>query len=160
MPRHLARPDGRLRPGLLALAGLGIAGTAAELGIERHWDSFEQLIPWAALLVAALALIGLVFRASTLALWLARIVAVALVAIATVGIWRHIHANFETAPLDFRYSERWETMSFFDQLRAAAGGAVGPAPVLASGILAQVGLALGLATIGLPASGAGGDASA
>ena len=51
-----AAAAGLIRRVLLALAAAGILAVAFELGSARHWDSTVQLVPWAALLVAAVAL--------------------------------------------------------------------------------------------------------
>ena len=139
-----------LRTALLLIAGAAIAGTALELAIERHWQNLEQWYAWLALAIAAAGLIALLVWPGNLGVWFARLCAAIAMAMAAVGVWRHIHANYETAPLDFRYSERWDTMAFADQLWAVVSGDVGPSPILASGVLALIGLALGAATLGLP----------
>lgn len=135
---------------LLAIAALGIAGSGAELAIERHWQSLEQMLAWLALAVAAVGLFAILGRGRRGGLWLARLCAVVAIAFAAVGVWRHVNANYQTAPLDFRYETRWNGMSETERLWAVLSGAVGPAPILASGILATIGIALGAATIGIP----------
>jgi len=52
---------GVLRGGVLLLGGLGLLGTTAQLTLDRHWDSFEQLIPWLAIALNVVAF-GLVVR--------------------------------------------------------------------------------------------------
>jgi hypothetical protein len=138
-----------LRLSLLAIAALGIAGTAAELAIERHWQNLEQWYAWLALAIVTAGLIAMLrrWRAS---LWFARLCAVIAIAFAVVGVWRHINANYETAPLDFRYETRWDDMSVRERLWDVVTGEVGAAPILASGVLATIGIALGAATIGVP----------
>lgn len=138
-----------LRLSLLAIAVLGLGGTAAELVLERHWHGLEQLLPWVALALATVGLFALVTRPRG-GLWLARLCAVIVIAFAVVGIWRHLNANYEAAPLDRRYEDRWADMSQTERLRDVFIGRVGPAPILASGVLATIGIALGAATIAAP----------
>jgi hypothetical protein len=144
-----ARTVAALRLALLAIAALGIAGTAAELVIERHWHSLGQWYAWLALAIAAAGLAAIVrrWRAS---LWFARLCAVITIAFAVIGVWRHVNANYNAAPLDFRYENRWDGMSVTERLFDVVTGKVGPAPILASGVLATIGIALGAATIGVP----------
>jgi len=44
-----------VRRGLYALTVIGILATAFELATVRHWLDIEQLIPWVALVVLAIA---------------------------------------------------------------------------------------------------------
>jgi hypothetical protein len=44
------------REGLFALGWLGLAGTDAQLVLDRHWSSFAQLPPWLALVATGFAL--------------------------------------------------------------------------------------------------------
>lgn len=71
---------------------------------------------------------------------------------AVVGVWQHVQANYDTAPLDARYADRWETMSVSQRWWEVAKGSVGPAPMLASGVLLYIGVALASATSGLGGS--------
>jgi hypothetical protein len=148
-PPDEARP---LRLALLALAGLGLLGTAVELVLERHWDGLEQLIPWPFLAIGTVSLILLVVHPGRGTVRVARMLATALFIGASVGIWRHVAANYDAGFLDFRYADRWPSMSGLDRWWHAATKAVGPAPVLAPGVLAQAGLALLFATLRHPAS--------
>jgi hypothetical protein len=66
------------------------------------------------------------------------------------GVYEHIASNYEAGPLDFRYADRWATMSMPARVWAAASGTVGPSPALAPATLALAGACLVLATIGLP----------
>jgi len=147
-----------LRAALVLLAAAAMAGTALELAIERHWHGLEQWYAWIALVIAAVGLLAIVARPSAIALWFARACGLVAIVMAAIGVWRHIHANFETAPLDFRYSDRWDTMAFSDQLWAVVSGDVGPSPILASGVLALIGVAIVAATIGASAASADPDA--
>lgn len=140
-----------LRFALLGLAALGLAGTAIELVLERHWDGAIQLIPWPFLATGLAALALLLAAPSRSTVLVARVLATALFVGAAVGIWRHVAANYDAGFLDFRYAERWPTMSGLDRWWHAATKTVGPAPVLAPGVLAQVGLCLLFATIRHPA---------
>lgn len=145
-------PIGRvLRAGLLALAGVGVAGTAVELATIRHWDSAEQLIPWAVLAVLALA-IGLVaVRPTGVRVRAGRLLGLATGLGGAYGVWEHIEANLHAGPLDATYGPRWDAMSPIAQWWAAATGGVGPSPTLAPAILTQIGLTLLLATVAHPA---------
>lgn len=137
---------------MLLLAAAAIAGTALELVIERHWHSLEQWYAWATLALGAAGLLAVLASPRAPAIWFARGCGLVAIVMAAVGIWRHIHANLETAPLDFRYSERWDTMAASDQLWAVVSGDVGPSPILASGVLALIGLAIVAATLRVPAN--------
>lgn len=139
-----------MRRGLLALCGAGIAGTAVELAMLRHWTSGLQLVPWFALASLALALGFLVARPSA-AIRVARAVALAVAVVAVFGIVEHVKANYDAGPLDRRYSTRWETMSESSRWWTAVSGGVGPSPPLAPAILAQAACCLALATAGRPA---------
>lgn len=77
--------------------------------------------------------------------------AVAVMVTAAFGIFEHALANYHAAPLDFRYTARWPTMSATSKWWAAATEAVGPSPTLAPGVLAQSALCLLFATVGHPA---------
>ena len=144
-----ADPSGAtLRRGLLALAGAGIVGTAAELAITRHWESATQLIPWVALALIGAALVAVVARPRRATVLAARWTGLALTAAGTYGVIDHIASNVSAGPLDAQYGARWDSMSTIAHWWAAANGGVGPAPTLAPAILAQIGICLALATIG------------
>ena len=140
-----------LRRGVLALAVAAIAVTAAELGAERHWGEPVRLIPWACLAVLALAIgaIAVVPRRSTLLA--ARSVAGIVIAGSALGVWEHLEENLKAGPLDRRYSTTWDAMSPLQHVWKAASGAVGPAPILAPGILAGAAVLVLLATARHPA---------
>lgn len=79
------------------------------------------------------------------------------------GVVAHVVANHGTAPLDFRYAERWDGMTALARWWVAASGRAGGSPPLAPLVLAQSALCLLLA-VALdvapgPATGAPGDAS-
>ena len=140
---------GTLRAALLLLAGLGVVGTAAELAMERHWQGPWQLLPWLSLGMIALALGVLLVRRTRPAVRFARICAALVILTAAVGVWRHVQENYDTAPLDARYTDRWETMSNVQRWWEVGRGSVGPAPLLAPGVLLYIGVALAAATSGL-----------
>ena len=75
------------------------------------------------------------------------------VAIGGLGIWFHVQENLDAGPLDRHYAATWDSMSSLDQLWAATTGGVGPAPILAPGVLVEISLALLLATVAHPALG-------
>lgn len=139
-----------LRLGLIGLALLGIAGTTIELVFLEHWDGVTQQIVWPALLVLCLALLLIAWRPSPAKVWTARALAVAVLAIAGLGIWFHVQENVNAGALDRDYGETWDSRSTADQYWLAITGQVGPAPTLAPGALAEISLALLLATVRIP----------
>ena len=140
-----------LRRAVLALAGLSIAGIAIELVIERHWGAAARYIPWIALLISGAALVRLARRPSAGTVRAVRLVAIAVLCMAAVGIALHINENYSAGPLDQRYSAIWESMSEPDRWWAAFTKSVGPAPTFAPAALAEVALLLLIGTIGHPA---------
>ena len=136
-----------LRRALLALAGAGIAGTTIELAMIRHWTSTDQLIPWFALVVLALACVGVVVHPTSSTIRAARVVAAVVTAAALFGVYEHIHANYEAGPLDYRYADTWDGMSELSRWWTAASGGVGPSPVLAPLLMAQAAVCLVLASL-------------
>jgi hypothetical protein len=122
-----------------------------ELAAERHWNGFEQLIPWAALAVAFIALILRVVWPAAATLTAVRLLTVLVIAAGAVGVWRHVVANYHAGPLDARYTFTWEAMSEPERWWKAATGGVGPAAILASGVLTQAGLLIFASTLGHPA---------
>ncbi|HEU5318916.1 MAG TPA: hypothetical protein VFX49_22580 [Chloroflexota bacterium] len=136
-----------LRRSLLVVAALAAAGTAIELAMLRHWKSGMQLVPWVVLAVLLTA-IGLVaMRPSRGSVRVARGVAVAAVLASLVGMYEHVEANYESGPLDYRYTESWASMPEGARWWAALSKTVGPAPPIAPGVLSQASLALLLATL-------------
>ena len=142
---------GTLRAALVLLV-VGVVGTATVLAYERHWDGTWQLVPWATLGGISFALMALLVRATPATVWLARVLAVLVIVAAILGVWRHFDENYNTAPLDARYSDRWETMSLGERWWDVTRGSVGHVPVLAAGALVPIGLTLAATTIGLGAS--------
>ena len=139
-----------LRRGLLGLAALTTLGITLELITARHWTQPVQLIAWGALALLALA-IGLLWgQPSRMRLRIAQTVAAIVMASAAVGVWQHIVANYDAAPLDYRYAQTWAGMSAVARWWLAARKGVGPSPPLAPGALAQAGLCVLLATVRHP----------
>jgi hypothetical protein len=142
---------GLLRHGVLALAALGVLGAAVDLAMARHWASPIQLVPWAALGMLAVALALIAASPSGRTLRAARGLALLVAATAALGVYQHVAANYATAPLDFRYGDRWESMTGLARLWAAASGAVRPSPTAAPGLLGYLAFATSLATLRHPA---------
>ena len=147
-------PGSLLRRGVLALAALGIAGTTLELVFLRHWDSATKAVVWPAMAALALAAALIVVRPGRRTIVVARALAAGVAAIALIGIWFHVTENLTAGPLDRAYATTWDTMSGLEQLWTAVSGGVGPTPTLAPGVLAEIALALLLATVSHPATAA------
>ena len=141
-----------LRRGLLALAVLGIAGTTIELVFLRHWSSPTRLIVWPAIIALGIGLLLVAHRPSPGRVTAARGLAVMVLVIAVLGVAFHVHGNLEAGPLDKDYAAIWASMSAIEQWWLAITGGVGPAPVLAPGVLGEISLGLLLATVAHPAS--------
>jgi hypothetical protein len=140
-----------LRRCFLALAVTGIAATAVELALSRHWTSAIQLIPWYALGALAVAALLLAVRPGRRSVRIVQVLAVVVVLTSFFGIFEHVLANYDAAPLDFRYSSKWATMPATSRWWAAITESVGPSPTLAPGVLAQAAVCLFFATLGHPA---------
>jgi hypothetical protein len=133
---------------LLALAAVTVLGTAAELAMLRHWNGFDQLIPWFALGALAAAIAAVALRRTAVTVRVARVVGTVAGAAGLYGTWVHVHSNYEVGPLDFRYQNTWATMSLASRWWKAASGGVGPSPPLGPAILALGGACLALSTLG------------
>jgi hypothetical protein len=139
-----------MRRGLLLLAGAGTIGVALELLLLRHWTEPRELIAWAAVAVLAAA-VALVARQPTRrAVRIARGLAGVVLVTSVVGVLVHVWANYESAPLDARYTTTWPTTSEPARWFLAATDTVGPTPSLAPLALAFVALALVVALVGHP----------
>ncbi len=148
-----------LRRGVLLLAVLGIVGAAVELVFLRHWKTATQLIVWPTIVALAVSLVFLVQRPTRRAVVWARRLAVGVAVVAVIGVVLHANANFDAGPLDRAFATRWDTMSPIAQWWEALTGGVGPAPVLAPGVLAEISLALLIATLRHPALEGGNQAA-
>ena len=144
--------DGRttvvLRRALLALAAAGVAMTAIELAMLRHWGTFTRDIPWVVLAITAMAIAVLARRRSRRTVLAARVTAVVVTTSTIYGIVQHVIANHDAGPLDARYGATWQSMSTWAQWWEAATESVGPSPPLAPAALALGGVCLWLATTG------------
>ncbi|MCZ7527608.1 MAG: hypothetical protein M5U14_15245 [Acidimicrobiia bacterium] len=140
-----------LRRALVLLAALGLVGTAVELALLRHWGSATRVIPWVALAALAAGVVLLAVRPQRGTVLAVRALAVAGVLSALVGVYEHVAANHGAGPLDLRYADAWATMSALSRWWAALTNSVGPSPVVAPAVLAQVALCLLFATVHHPA---------
>jgi hypothetical protein len=149
---HPSRPRGTdaavlVRRGLVALTVIGILAAAFELATERHWNGIEQLIPWGALSVLAVA-VGLLLVPRGRGVPAARVLAVLVLGASAYGVLDHVLVNYHSGALDQRYSQSWDTLPALQQWWLAVTKSVGPAPTLAPGVLGQSALLLILASIG------------
>src|SRR5919108_713074 len=73
--------------------------------------------------------VGLLARARSRAgVRLARILAVAVVLSAAMGIWQHVYANYDAGPLDFHYTDTWDSLPEATLWWLALTKSVGPSP--------------------------------
>ena len=140
-----------LRRSLIGLAALGGVGTTIELLLLRHWTNLLELIPFISLAILAVAVALLVRRPGRRSVMAARTLAGVVAASGIVGVLVHIRQNYESAPLDFRYTATWPTTPEPIRWLLAATDTVGPSPTLAPAALAFVALALVFATLRHPA---------
>ncbi|MFI6326003.1 hypothetical protein ACIBG8_51390 [Nonomuraea sp. NPDC050556] len=127
-----------VRRGLFLLVALSIGGAAFELFTERHWQSWQQLLPWAAL--AALAA-GLALPRSVRVV---RAIGLVVLLVSAYGVYAHVAANFDAGFLDQRYAGGLPVLT---QWWYALTKAIGVAPPLAPGMLAQSAFLLLLTTV-------------
>ena len=134
------------RRGLIALTVIGILATAFELATDRHWNGFEQLIPWGALAVLAVATLLAVLPRGW-GVTAARVLALLVLAASVYGVITHIVVNYDAGVLDQRYADTWNGLPTLQRWWYAVTKTVGPAPTLAPGVLAQTALLLLLGTL-------------
>ena len=139
-----------LRQGVLWLAILGTTGTSLELVLLRHWDNTLELIPFVALGVLSAAIVLVVWRPSGRRIRVAQVLAASVLVTSAIGVFIHIRANYESAPLDFRYTDSWPTTAEPIRWLLAATDTVGPSPTLAPAAIGFVALALLVATMRHP----------
>ena len=139
----------RMRRGLIALTVLGILAAAFELATERHWNGLQQLIPWLALAVLAVASALVLIRRER-GVTAARVLALLVLAASLYGVIDHVLVNYNAGALDQRYATTWDTLPQGKRWWYAATKTVGPAPTLAPGVLGQSALLLLLATLHRP----------
>jgi hypothetical protein len=135
-----------VRHGLVALTVIGILAAAFELAAERHWNGLEQLIPWLALAVLAVAT-AMVLVPGGRGVTAARVLALLVLGASIYGVADHILVNFNSGALDQRYADTWDALPLVERWWYAATKTVGPAPTLAPGVLGQSALLLLLATL-------------
>lgn len=134
-----------LRRGLVGLAALSSAATVTELLLLQHWGKLLELIPWFALILLVVAIL-LVARPSRRNVLIARVLGIAVLGIASVGVVVHVWSNYNAGPLDAQYMYEWPTLSEPLRWLLAATSTVGPSPTLAPMALAFSSLCLLLAT--------------
>ena len=140
-----------LRRGFLWLAGLTLVGIGSELAAERHWTQPVQFVAWGALLVAAVAIVLVAVAPSVRRVRLARVLAVAVILSAVLGVWEHVESNYESGELDRQYADTWESLPETTRWWLAVSKTVGPSPPLAPAALAEASLCVLLATLRHPA---------
>jgi hypothetical protein len=141
----------RLRRGLLWLGALSVVGIGVELAVERHWTQPVQFVAWAALVVAAVAIVLLMGTPSAGRVRVARVLAVVVMLSAVLGIWEHIAENYDSGELDRNYADTWDSLPTGTRWWLAISKTVGPSPPLAPAALAEAGLCVVLASLGHPA---------
>lgn len=134
---------------LIALTVIGILATAFELATEQHWHGLEQLIPWLALAVLAVA-VALALLPGGRGLVAVRILALAVLGASVYGVIDHVLVNHGAGELDQRFADTWDTLPAAQRWWYAVTKAVGPAPTLAPGVLGQSALLLLVATLAGP----------
>ena len=135
-----------VRRGLIVLTVISILATAFELASERHWNTVEQLIPWVALVVLAMAT-GLVLLRGRRAILAARVLALLVLGVSIYGVIEHTLVNYSSGALDQRFALTWEALPWALRWWYASTKTVGPAPTLAPGVLGQSALLLLLASL-------------
>ena len=123
-----------LRPLLLTLIFIGMAGLEVELALLRHAESFSQWIPHVTLLIGLLTTAAVYLRPGNGTLKAFRAMMIIFLVVGALGVYFHLAGNVEFA------LERYPSLSGVNLLWKALRGA---SPALAPGALAQLGL-LGL----------------
>lgn len=127
-----------LRHFALVLAAIGVVGTLLELTLIKHFASKDQVIPYVLLGLSAVGVIAVALRPTAFVLRAFQVVMVVTVLGSGIGMLEHLKANARNAGA-LGSGERIPTTP-----SAILAGIDGFAPLLAPGVLAQVGL-LGLA---------------
>lgn len=148
MHSHLLSTDRRIRYALLGLAALSNVGIGLELIVSRHWGTRIQLVPWA-MIVLTLASIALIWPVH--ARWrthVARVVSAIVAGAAGLGVYEHVRSNYQTAPLQSRFAEKWSTMSTISKVwEAATGGVRQGSPPLAPSAMMVAAILVWIATV-------------
>jgi hypothetical protein len=134
---------------LVALTAIRIAAAAFELYSKRHWNGLEQLVPWVALAVLAVATV-LVLLPGGGGRTAARVLALLVLAASAYGVVDHVLVKYGSAVLDQRYADTWDSLPALTRWWYAASNRWAPAPTLAPGVLGQTAALLLLATVGRP----------
>ncbi|ACZ91658.1 hypothetical protein [Streptosporangium roseum] len=148
-----------LRRGLIGLTVLSILGTAFELATERHWQTWEQCLPWGALVLLAAGVVLPALHDSPRVIMAVRWLASAVLLVALFGVYVHVAANHEAGFLDQGNAGTWETLPALSRWWYALTKSVGPTPPLAPGMLAQTAFLLLLATLARRTSGRSGPSA-
>ena len=135
-----------VRRALRGLAVITILATAFELATVQHWHGLEQLIPWAALAVLALATV-LAMAPSGRGRIAARVLAMLVIGASLYGLIDHIAVNYNSGILDQRFADTWERMPLIERLFYAVTKTVGPSPTLAPGVIGLGAILLLLASL-------------
>lgn len=148
MKRNALRRHGTLRALLLALFLAASLGTAAELLLLEHTESWEQLVPLAVLAAGLAAGVWVALRPTRPAVRLFQGVMAGFLLSGLVGLYLHYRGNVEFE------LEMYPSLDGFELFWKALRGAT---PALAPATMAWLGL-LGLAfTYGHPAARAAGS---
>ncbi|MGQ0574615.1 MAG: hypothetical protein ACT4RN_10490 [Pseudonocardia sp.] len=134
-----------MRTGVVVLAVVGIAGTAAELAAARHWGLPVQFVPWVslALLALALVLLGLLRRRAAA---LVRVIGVLVLGASGFGVYMHLATNLAAGAAT---RPDWAQLPPSTQWWLAASQSVGDTPPFAAGALGYAAALVLLATVGL-----------
>lgn len=124
-----------LRRIFLALAALGVVGTTVELILIGHYEGIAQWLPLILLGLTALGLVAVTTKPTSRTLQLFRLLMVIVAGSSLAGIYFHLHGN-----LEFIGETKPNLEGFALFWKAIQGGV----PLLAPGVMAQVGF-LGLA---------------
>lgn len=124
-----------VRRGLLAVLMLGVVGIGVELFLIKHYEDTLQLVPLASIAIALLVLIWHVVKHDALSIRALQATMVLFLAVGAAGMWFHFRGGAEFQLEIDPAQSRWDI--FTKVMRAKAP------PVLASGVMAQLGL-LGL----------------
>ena len=123
-----------VRRGLLGLTALTVLATAFELATVKHWHGLEQIIPWAALVLLAVATV-LTLLPGGRGRVTARAMALLVLVASIYGVLDHIAVNYNSGPLDQRFADTWDSMPLIERSWYAVTKTVGPSPTLAPGVL-------------------------
>jgi len=132
----------RLRRWLLAVFVLGLSGTAAELLLLEHYETWRQWLPLALIGLGLVAAAALARRRGPFSVLGLRVLALAFLLSGALGVYYHLAANVE----------------FEREIDAAIGGTelvweslTGALPALAPGSMVLLGLIALVLTAGHPA---------